>query len=359
VPASNLLMVNSPGHLSGATGWNVYVNNILQNGSIPIPIGTSWTEPASGLIVEGKVPSGPSINPSNAPGCLRINSGTSANNGASGGASTYANTILNSGADALELTQETSYQDSSAWFNVLQPVTNGFTTTFTFEISNPQNLPAGVNGLYPADGIAFVIHNASATPSASGLSAIGGAGGNIGYGPSAPGGSGDGTPVTITGSVDNSVAVEFDTYNDTTIIGDPDGNHVAIQSCGPAAQNSPAHQPPTGPDGQNTSGYPDCLYQSAINSSPFTLSDGAVHTVTIRYLPPSAETSCSSAGGTGELDVILDSAAAPIISACMTIESRINLAGASTDSAYVGFTAATGFFDEEADILSWTFTPSP
>jgi hypothetical protein len=342
VPDHNLLMVNSPGAASGATGWNVYVNNILQN-STPIAIGTSWTEPASGLISQGKVPSGPTINPSNAPGCLQTNSGVG-DGGVSVGPLTYANTVLNSGADALELTQEISSQDSSAWFNVLQPVKNGFTTTFTFQISDPQSLAA--SGSLLADGIAFVIHNSS-----SGLSAIGGSGGSIGYGPSSQG-SNDGTPVTISGSVDNSVVVEFDTYDNTPFNGDPNGNHVAVQSCGPGRQNSNAHDSPGSND---QSGFPNCVL--AINSDLVTFSDGTMHTVTINYLPPGAALngSCSNAQ-TGELDVTLDTTS--VFSACMTIESQINLAGASADSAYVGFTSATGFYDEEADILSWNFTPT-
>ncbi len=348
VPANNLLVVNSPGAANGATGWNVYVNSVLQNGT-PIAIGTAWTEPASGLTFSGKAPSAPSINPTNAPGCLQINSGTSTNN-ATGGASNYANTVLNSGVDALELTQETSYQDSSTWFNVLQPVKYGFTTSFTFEFSDPELMHS--SGYYPADGIAFVMHNSS-----SGLTAIGGSGGSMGYGPSAPGLSGNETPVTISGSVDNSIAVEFDTYNDTTFIGDPNGNHIAVQSCGPGLQNSIAHQPPGSND---SSGYPDCLYQqTAINSSlQSTISDGNPHAVTMQYLPPGANTLSTGCAneGTGELDITLDGA--NIISTCMTIENQINLAGASTDSAYVGFSGATGFFDEEADILSWTFTPT-
>ena len=342
VPASNLLVVNSPGTANGVTGWNVYVNNILQNSGSPIPIGTSWTEPATGFVTQGQLPSAPSINPSNAPGCLKTNSGVG-DGGVSVGPSTYANTILNSGADALELTQEVSSQDSSAWFNVLQPVKNGFTTTFTFQISDPQSLAASG---YLADGIAFVIHNSS-----SGLTAIGGSGGSIGYGPSNSG-SGNGTPVASSGTVDNSVVVEFDTYDNTPFNGDPNGNHVAVQSCGPGQQNSNAHDSP-GPNNQG--GFPNCSL--AINSPLVNFSDGTVHTVTINYLPPGAATSgsCVSAG-TGELDVTLDITS--VISACMTIENQFSLAGASSDSAYVGFTSATGFYDEEADILNWNFTPT-
>lgn len=51
---NNLLTVASPGASSPATGYNIYVSaasgtETLQNAA-PIPLGTSWTEPASGLV---------------------------------------------------------------------------------------------------------------------------------------------------------------------------------------------------------------------------------------------------------------------------------------------------------------------
>jgi RHS repeat-associated protein len=54
VAANNLLQVSSPASVAGATGYNVYVattsgGEVLQNAS-PIALGTSWTEPATGLV---------------------------------------------------------------------------------------------------------------------------------------------------------------------------------------------------------------------------------------------------------------------------------------------------------------------
>jgi YD repeat-containing protein len=54
VSANKLLQVGSPASASGATGYNVYVatasgNEILQNTS-PVALGTTWTEPTSGLV---------------------------------------------------------------------------------------------------------------------------------------------------------------------------------------------------------------------------------------------------------------------------------------------------------------------
>jgi hypothetical protein len=70
VAANSLLQVSSPSAATGATGYNVYVatssgQEVLQNGATPIPLGTTWTEPTSGLVTgtaaapqSGKVPDG-------------------------------------------------------------------------------------------------------------------------------------------------------------------------------------------------------------------------------------------------------------------------------------------------------------
>jgi len=61
VAAGNLLAIASPPAAGNATGWNAYVaiasgGEQKQNAS-PIPLGTSWTEPAAGL-VSGAAPPG-------------------------------------------------------------------------------------------------------------------------------------------------------------------------------------------------------------------------------------------------------------------------------------------------------------
>jgi YD repeat-containing protein len=61
VAANALLKVTSPSSIPGATGYNVYVatasgQEVLQNGSTPIGIGTAWTEPASGLVTGTAAP---------------------------------------------------------------------------------------------------------------------------------------------------------------------------------------------------------------------------------------------------------------------------------------------------------------
>ena len=215
----------------------------------------------------------------------------------------------------LRLTPEATIQSSAAYFNNLQTVKDGFTTTFTYNISDPNN----VGGLYPAEGLTFAIQNAVA-----GLSALGGPGGSLGYGPS----------VGPHGAIDNSLVVEFDTYpNDF----DPNGNHVAVQSCGAGLGNSPAH---SAPNGEN---YPDC--HLAINPSISSLL--GQHTVTVTYNAT-----------VHTLNVQLDSTQVLSLNN-FHLENYVNLGGQNLDSAYVGFTAGTGGLEEQVDVLNWTFAPMP
>src|SRR5947209_13337029 len=50
--------------------------------------------------------------------------------------------------NVLRLTPATTFQVGGAWFNNQQPISGGFTTTFTFQISS-----TGATGPFPADGI--------------------------------------------------------------------------------------------------------------------------------------------------------------------------------------------------------------
>lgn len=83
----------------------------------------------------------------------------------------------------LNLTSAANDQATSAWFNTPQSVTN-FTATFTYDF-----LGGTTN---PADGFAFVLQN-------SGLTALGGGGGALGY-----------------VGINNSVALGFDVWNNNT-----------------------------------------------------------------------------------------------------------------------------------------------
>jgi hypothetical protein len=63
VSADYLLVAASPGSAPpNAIGWNIYVSSATgtetkQNGSTPIPVGTSWTLPTTGLVAGASAPS--------------------------------------------------------------------------------------------------------------------------------------------------------------------------------------------------------------------------------------------------------------------------------------------------------------
>lgn len=210
----------------------------------------------------------------------------------------------------LRLTPAALFQDGSAWFNIAQPVAGSFSTTFTFRLSGTTTVNA--------DGIAFVIQN-------SALTALGPTndGCGIGFGDSS---TGCAPPF---GGITNSLAVEFDTYQNAD---DPNNNHVSIQSC------------LTGPNSID-SGVCRIADNHSLNllPVPITLADGSVHTVQITYSGP----------GTKLLDVILDGN--DLFPGGVVFD--LTTLGLNSGNAWVGFTAATGGGDDNQDILSWTFTP--
>jgi len=83
-------------------------------------------------------------------------------------------------SNVLNITTAAGSEASSAWFNTAQQLSN-FTASFTYDFLN--------GGAPPADGFAFVLQN-------SGLSALGGGGGALGY-----------------LGIDKSVALGFDLYS--------------------------------------------------------------------------------------------------------------------------------------------------
>ncbi len=223
----------------------------------------------------------------------------------------------------LRLTPATPSQVGSAWFTTLQPVSEGFSTTFTFQITNTSQ-PS-------ADGFAFVIQNSTA-----GTTALGTGGGYLGY----------------TG-IDHSLAIEFDTYAnpwDPEYPGSADAppvaaNHVAIQSCGTAA---------------NTSVHPTC--ELGLATPPVQMNDGHLHTVQIEYTraPIVAAAAACNPCSSSYLQVTIDGNALFEGNGVAVDLTQIGLSspseGAPPDSAFVGFTGATGASYENNDILSWTFT---
>ena len=141
--------------------------------------------------------------------------------------------------------------------------------------------------------------------------------------------------------VNNSVAIEFDTYNNAGYgLGDNDGNssnHVAIDTNGNLTNTALANVYgngscgfPTGNPGQNPYTAAGCM------------SNGDLWTVNMSY------------NGTNLTVTLKDPAEGSTFTALDSY--AINIASyLGTDQAYVGFTAGTGAGWENHDIVDWTF----
>lgn len=301
--------------------------------------------------------------------CLTLTSGGEANDG---GYPNFASPASPSGTvnpalpvptnvlRVLRLTQNATFTTGSAFFTAPQPVAGPFSTTFTFQMSDS-------NTSTTADGIAFVIQSSSATaldPDVGGTDGC-----SLGYGDDLAGSG----CTSVTGGIPNSLAIEFDPYQNAD---DPNNNHVAIQSCGSTTANSSdnlaggvlGEPAPCNIAINPLTGTGNGLI-SPITGLPIILADGSVHTVTITYTP-STLTTCDpvpsgpqAPGGTqpgvlgdcSSIDVILDGADLFPGGVLVDLSTLLTLGPGNT--AWVGFTAATGGSDDNQDILSWTFTP--
>jgi len=218
-----------------------------------------------------------------------------------------ASVVVVGNSHVLRLTPSAQSQIGSAWYTAPLPLVQGFSTTFTFQLS-------GTNTVTPADGFAFVIQNGSFPNGTKGSLAVGD--------PATSGGGGIGYQLLT-----HSVAVEFDTFQNPEN-SDVSSNEIGIQSCGSLA---------------NTANHDTCSFGEQDPSSfetPIFIADGNVHTATIRYC-----SDCHSLTVTVDNQVVLS-----------TDFDLTSIGLDANQDAFVGFTAATGFFDENHDILSWDFT---
>ncbi|PYV53871.1 MAG: hypothetical protein DMG91_16075 [Acidobacteria bacterium] len=258
--------------------------------------------------------------------------------------------------NVLRLTPANVGQAGSAWFNTAQPLQQGFTTKFDFQ----------VNG--GGDGFAFVIQNQPITESQPNpLNALGAGAGGLGYG---QGGNPGGAPGN---GIQNSLAIEFDTFANGWDMPQGseglDGNHVAVQSCGTGANNQfhvnvdsdfnfTTSETPAFTACTLSFGDGQALAQLSFLESPITIADGNVHTVVIDYVPPPTCIECS---GPGTLTISVSGPNGQNLQQVfnggvpVTIENLLNLL--AEGKAYVGFTGGTGGATETADILNWTLTP--
>jgi Legume lectin domain len=197
--------------------------------------------------------------------------------------------------DFLQVGQLATYRIGSVFYTEQVNVAEGFTTAFTLWM-----VPGG--SYTTADGMAFVIQN-------SGVNALGDNTGGPGY-----------------QGMANSLAVEFDTFmNDQ--LGDPNNNHVGVQSCG-TAPNSLDH----------TS---QCNFGLQAHL-PVELARGKPFQVTITYAP---------ANSGSELSISINNQL--VLTSAVHLDALLDLNG---NDAWVGFTAGSGAFYEAGYVRNWMFS---
>ncbi len=171
-----------------------------------------------------------------------------------------------------------------------------FSTTFQFRMSR-------AGGIDPADGFTFVLAKAA--------DGLGGAGGGMGY-----------------YGVPNSVAIEFDTFNNGETGG---SNHVGLDINGSLNSN-----PVSSPYGVSSCRLFDNSYLA-----DGCMSNGKVWSAYVNY-----------DGTTQKLNVSVQQEGLALIQ--LITDYTIDIASyLDSDAAYVGFTAATGSGVQNHDILNW------
>lgn len=189
----------------------------------------------------------------------------------------------------LRLTRDVANDTGGAWHAFRVRVDQPFETVFPFRISRDG-----------ANGFAFLVQNDS-------LRALGSSGSSLAY------------------NISNSVAVEFDTWQNT--IGDPNANHISVHTRGLLAHNA-NHAYSLG----------------AVSNLTVNMSDTLTHPVKLTYRP-------------GWLSVFLQDLNEPVLIVPLDLANTLSLSGGL---AWVGFTATAGGGSnyEAHDILNWRFQHS-
>jgi hypothetical protein len=208
-------------------------------------------------------------------------------------------------ANQLEITPAAIGQSGAAYSTTAVPLGAGdiFSTTFQFQITN-------TGGIDPADGITFVL---AASPTG-----LGTGGGDIGY-----------------GGVGNSVAIEFDTFDNGSDDGDS-SNHVAIDEDGHIEDGTAESDQ----DLVNVYGNSSCGFAGVSGC----MSNGDIWSVTIGY------------DGTSLSVSVWDMSGKYAEGAPFTVYTAqpVNISSfLGTTNAFVGFTGGTGSGFEQQDILNW------
>jgi hypothetical protein len=265
------------------------INGPASTSSTPFTGSTSVTVSQSETINAVATSPGLSVSPQ-ASATYTIGSGAGVNFG--NGFSSSASTMTFNGKTQLDdtrlqLTDGLLNEAGTAWFKT--PVNiQKFSTNFLFQLSNPL-----------ADGITFTIQNA-------GLTALGPAGGGLGYGPDDLGG---------TGGIAKSVAIKFDLYSNNGESGDSTGLYTNGAS-------------PTTPAIDMTSSGLDLHSGNAISAA--LVYDGTKLTLTLT-----------------------DGVANKTFTTNWTVNIPQIVGG---NTAFVGFTGGTGGLAASQKILTWSFT---
>eukprot|EP00903_Cladosiphon_okamuranus_P010242 g9699.t2 len=240
------------------------------------------------------------------------------------------------------LTPSLPSKAGAMWYSVPVPVTRGFETLFTFQITDHSRIctehtdPLFSRRLHSTcsvrggDGLAFVLHRDPRE-----TDAVGGTGEDMGY-----------------GGLRNSVAVELDhRYNPGDSNNDLVYDHVGVHSAGRDSNNSALAA---------TALAPPVVWD---------LADGQHHLIKVKYFPRVASEYLRHFAATpnlvpflkdngegrrlGTLVVWVDDGVAsdePLLAVPINLSVLLDLA---QDQAYVGFTSATGRSWAKHDVLAW------
>ena len=244
------------------------------------------------------------------------------------------------------LTPSAPSQRGGMWYRDNVPITNGFDTYFTFQISDHSKECVFVKDQYLSsnsyetcnihggDGFAFVVHNYI-----NETNTLGDTGGQIGF-----------------GGIPNSLAISFDTWENPNLGQNLIGvDNISIHSRG--VDNNDA-------------------YQAGLLGTPKThpLADGQIHLVRIVYFnslqpkyfdklvaSPSLLQFLKDNGEQkrlGTLAIFIDDGVANDVPLMVLPINLSVLLSVPRDTAYVGFVSATGKYYEKHDILSWIWCES-
>lgn len=243
---------------------------------------------------------------------------------------------------ALRLSGSRARQAGSVWYARQVNVREGFDTTFTFSIAEASLRCNLMDDTYThcrargGDGLAFVVQQQHPT-------ALGAGGAGMGY----------------TG-IQNSLAVEFDTYYNAELL-EPYENHVAVHTRGWRHPNSANHSFALAssaqiPDLANSIHTARVVYRP--NLDPAVLFEGRFEaTEQVTHFLTNAEFASGGMAdwstGLGQLEVYVDNMNKPVIVTPVNMGGLLDL---EHGRAWVGFSGSTGLQTwQTQDILSWNF----